>query len=137
MTGTLKILVHIGSYQVVPIPVAGDSLVKVFYVLKILNVIELIFDSSMYRLNITVIAPDPHRNYFVPAAEALEYFFKTISGSILPETTHKLFAAVGLELQLSHINTWVTCGVFCRQVTPLVRSSFGLNHVVPIRWLNF
>lgn len=94
----------VDSDKVVPRLIAGGSLVKVFDVFEILEVIKFIFNGSVNGLDITVIAPGPHRNSFMLAAESFDGFLKAVSGPVLSEATDKLRAVVGLELDLAKIN---------------------------------
>jgi len=78
---------------------------KVFYTLEILQVIKFIFDSPMDCLNIAVVAPGSNRDSFMLASKTFNSLLKSISGSVLPKAADKLFAVIGLELQLFHIDT--------------------------------
>jgi hypothetical protein len=69
---------------------------KILYALEVLKVIELILDSSVNRLNITIITPDPYRNPLVAAAEALNDFLKAIACPVLPETANKFRIRCGM-----------------------------------------
>jgi len=105
LPGSFVILVTIDSHKIVPGLIAGNSLVKIFDALEILQVVKLILNSTMHGLNIAVITPGPRRYAFVSATEGLHCCFKTTSGAILPETTYEFGAVVGLELQFFHIYT--------------------------------
>ena len=98
------ILVAVDSHKIVPGLVAGHSLVKVFDISEVLEVIEFVFNGSVNGLDITVIAPGPHWNSLVFAAETFDSFFEAVSGPVLSETAYELRAVVGLELDLAKIN---------------------------------
>jgi len=58
--------------------------------LEVLQVIKLIFNRSMYRLDIAVIAPGSDGDSFVSAAKRLDGLFEAVTGSILSEAAYEL-----------------------------------------------
>jgi hypothetical protein len=70
--------------------------VKVFYTLKVLDVVKLSLDCSVHRLHVAVVTPGPYRNPLVAAAEALNDFLKAIACPVLPETANKFRIRCGM-----------------------------------------
>jgi hypothetical protein len=65
---------------------------------EVLQVIELVFESTVHHLYIAVITPGSWRNAFVFCSKTFDDSFKAVTSSILPEASDELRAIVGLEL---------------------------------------
>src|SRR3990172_4947558 len=85
-----------------------NSSMKISNAFKILQIIKLQFNRTVYRFDIAVIAPCHRRYSFVRRAKALDNFFKAISASVISETADKFRAVISLELQLFHVNSAVS-----------------------------
>lgn len=95
------------SHQVVRDLIARDSLVKVLYALKVLKVVKFIFYSSVYRLDIAIVAPGPGGNPFMFGPEAANSRLEAVTSPILSEAADEFAAIVGLKLDLLQIDTAV------------------------------
>ena len=93
----LKFLITVLPNQVIACLKAGNPLMKIFYIFKVLKVKELQLNSAVYSFNIAVITPGPWWNTLMRGPEAFDDFFKPIPRSVLSEAANKFAAVICLE----------------------------------------